>query len=90
MVTSIRKLVQFFLGDFNAADGAPVNIFSDPRALLQSASSPETRQQAQALLPVLQENQDELRRFGLQLVGRLTELQTGRALGWVRSRVAAI
>eukprot|EP00966_Prymnesium_polylepis_P255572 5904817-Prymnesium_polylepis.1 len=46
-------------------------------------------QQAQALLPVLRENQAEMRDFGLQIAGRLTELQTRRALGFVRERVAA-
>mmetsp|Transcript_61177 Transcript_61177/g.161846 ORF Transcript_61177/g.161846 Transcript_61177/m.161846 type:complete len:426 (+) Transcript_61177:996-2273(+) len=89
VVESIRKLVLFFLGDLAAADGAPVNVFLEPRALLQGVANAETRRQAQALLPVLQENQSELRTFGLQLLGRLTELQTARALGWVRQRVAA-
>lgn len=90
VVASIRKLVNFFLGDLSSSEGGtPVNVFADPRALLQSASSPETRRQAEALFPVLQENQVELRQFGLQLIGRLTELQAARALGWVRARVAA-
>jgi len=87
VVTSIRKLVLFFLGGTAADDAAQP---FDPRRLLQSASSAEARRQAQALLPVLRDNQAELRGFGLQLIGRLSELQTSRALGWVRSRVASI
>ena len=36
------------------------------------------------------ENQEEMRAFGLQIVGRLTELQTSRALGLIRDRVGGI
>ena len=53
-------------------------------------ASGATVEQARALLPVLQENQQEMRQFGLQIVGRLTELQTSRALGFLRDRVGAI
>ena len=38
-------------------------------------------------LPILREYQGEMRAFGLQIVGRLAELQTSRALGLVRSRI---
>ena len=46
--------------------------------------------QVQALLPVLRENQAEMRGFGLQIVRRLTELQASRALGLVSERVRPI
>ena len=46
--------------------------------------------QLRALLPVLQENQREMRAFALQIVGRLTELQASRGIGWVRDRVSVI
>lgn len=83
--------MQFFLGDFEGTAGGTGSIPATnlPTTLLAQAGSAETRRQLQALLPVLRENQVELRRFGLQLAGRLTELQASRALGWVRSRVAA-
>ena len=45
---------------------------------------------ARALLPVLQENQREMRNFALQIVSRLTELQAARAIGFARDRVAAL
>ena len=45
---------------------------------------------ARALLPVVRESQREMRGFALQIVGRLTELQTARSLGWVRDRVNAV
>ena len=49
-----------------------------------------TLTKAQALLPVLQENQAEMRQFGLRIVSRLAELQTSRALGYIRDRSAAL
>ena len=52
------------------------------------APDPDAVRRAQQLLPVLRENRVEMQRFGLQIVGRLTELQTSRALGWARDRVA--
>ena len=79
VITSIRKLIDFFLG--NAAPGE-----AQPGA---SPASAESLRQAQALLPVLQEYQQQMRAFGLQIVGRLAEKQTERALGWVRTQVAA-
>ena len=45
---------------------------------------------ARALLPVLRENQEEMRAFALQIAGRLTELQASRGIGWVRDRVAVL
>ena len=44
----------------------------------------------QALLPVIAENQVQMRRFGLQIVGRLAEKQTSRALGFLRSQAIKI
>ena len=55
----------------------------------RSANAAQVRT-ARALLPVLQENQVEMRAFALQIAGRLTELQAARGLGWVRDRVAVI
>uniref|UniRef100_A0A7S0IVG7 Protein kinase domain-containing protein n=1 Tax=Calcidiscus leptoporus TaxID=127549 RepID=A0A7S0IVG7_9EUKA len=78
VVTSIRKLVAFFLGD------------TQPQQLLSRAASAETLQQIQALLPVIADNRVQMRRFGLQIVGRLAEKQTSRALGFLRTQVAAI
>ena len=49
-----------------------------------------TLQKVRAVLPVLQENRAELQRFGLQIAGRLTELQTARAIGAVRERIATV
>ena len=50
-------------------------------------SATERLRTLQALLPVLRENQAELRAFGLQIVGRLAERQAARALGYVRDQV---
>lgn len=75
MVASIRKLVGFFLGD------------AAPATLLARAGSAESLQQVQAILPVLAENQREMRRFGTQIVGRLAEKQATRALGFLRAEI---
>mmetsp|Transcript_88838 Transcript_88838/g.162856 ORF Transcript_88838/g.162856 Transcript_88838/m.162856 type:complete len:841 (+) Transcript_88838:98-2620(+) len=85
VVESIRKLTAFFLGDLDltAAEGSAAPTSGGP--LSPDAASLE---QARALLPVLQENQVEMREFGLQIVSRLTELQTSRALDFLRDRVA--
>mmetsp|Transcript_11963 Transcript_11963/g.23278 ORF Transcript_11963/g.23278 Transcript_11963/m.23278 type:complete len:815 (-) Transcript_11963:359-2803(-) len=78
VVASIRKLIAFFLGD------------AQPSSMLSRAASAEALQQVQAILPILQENQQQMRRFGLQIVGRLAEKQAGRVLGYLRKQVAAI
>ena len=72
---NIRKLVVFFLGDVSASE------------TLASAGSAESVNQAQALVPLLVENQEDMRRFGLQIVGRLAELQAQRAIGFVREQL---
>eukprot|EP00310_Coccolithus_braarudii_P012979 CAMPEP_0183344758 /NCGR_PEP_ID=MMETSP0164_2-20130417/10350_1 /TAXON_ID=221442 /ORGANISM="Coccolithus pelagicus ssp braarudi, Strain PLY182g" /LENGTH=782 /DNA_ID=CAMNT_0025515807 /DNA_START=212 /DNA_END=2560 /DNA_ORIENTATION=- len=78
VVASIRKLVAFFLGD------------TQPQQLLSRAASTESVAQIQALLPVIAENQVAMRDFGLQIVGKLAEKQTSRALSFLRSQVAAM
>merc|ERR1712087_8367 len=78
VVSSIRKLVAFLLGD------------TQPQQLLSRAASVESLQQIQALLPVIADNQAQMRRFGLQIVGRLAEKQTSRAFSFLRSQIAAI
>jgi hypothetical protein len=75
VIASIRKLVSFFLGD------------AAPATLLARAGSAESLQQLQALLPVIAENQREMRRFGAQIVGRLAEKQATRALGFLRTEI---
>ena len=80
VVTSIRELVAFFLGDLTTtAELSTVNG--------GALRNPEQLRTLQALLPVLRENQAELRAFGLQIVGRLAERQAARALGYVRDQV---
>jgi len=91
VVASIRKLVDFFLGNLqlDGSDAAAADARSNNPALLQAlAPSADTLRQARALVPVLADNQIEMRRFGLQIVGRLTELQAARALSFVRDAVA--
>ena len=88
VVASIRKLVGFFLGDADgggAASAAASARSNNPLLLRSLAPDPAAVERAQALLPVLRDNQEEMRKFGLQIVGRLTELQASRALGWVRA-----
>jgi aarF domain-containing kinase len=81
VLKSIRKLTDFFLG----------NLDLDGESSTSSNGAPDagSLERARSLIPVLQENQEEMRLFGLQIVRRLTELQTSRALGFVRERVAA-
>ena len=78
VVENIRKLVTFFLG------GVP------PAEILTSAGSAESIRKAQALVPVLLDNQEDMRRFGLQILGRLAELQTKRVFGFVRKQVKTL
>lgn len=92
-VDSIRKLIAFFSGDVDltAADASAAAATSNEPAVLRSlAPDPASLAKARALLPVLRENQAEMRKFGLAIVGRLTELQANRAIGFLRDRVAAI
>jgi len=87
-IASIRKLTAFFAGDATTADDAAAAITSNQPEVLRSLSpDPAAVERARALLPVLQENQVEMRRFGLQIAGRLAELQTKRAVGYLRDRV---
>lgn len=92
VIASIRKLTDFFLGnlDLSGADAAATARSNNPAVLRGIAPDPAAVRQAQALLPVLRDNQLEMSRFGLQIVSRLTELQATRALGYVRKQVAAI
>ena len=88
---SIRKLTDFFLGDLDltAPEQSAASMSSnDPTVLRSLVPDQAAVRRAQSLIPVLQENQKEMRQFGLQIVGRLTELQTTRALGYVRDRAA--
>jgi hypothetical protein len=90
VLSSIRRLLDFFLGDLDAAstDQAAVLASSNSPAVLRSlVPDAGTLARGRALLPILQENQQDMRAFGLQIVGRLAELQTSRALGLVRSRI---
>lgn len=92
VVASIRKLVDFFLGnlDLTGQDAAADARSNNPAVLRGLSPDPVTVRQAQALLPVLRDNREEMSRFGLQIVGRLTELQASRALGLLRQQVATI
>ena len=102
VVDGIQRLTSFFLGDLDdaegssssAAEGAAAAARSNNPSLLRSLAPPQVDsqnvRQLRALLPVLQENQREMRAFALQIVGRLTELQASRGIGWVRDRVSVI
>mmetsp|Transcript_44155 Transcript_44155/g.103269 ORF Transcript_44155/g.103269 Transcript_44155/m.103269 type:complete len:341 (-) Transcript_44155:81-1103(-) len=88
---SIRKLVGFFAGDLELADDTAAAMTSNEPSVLRSlAPDPAALERARALLPVLQENQVEMRRFSTAIIGRLAELQTSRAIGLLRSRVGAM
>ena len=91
VVASIRKLTDFFLGNLDVGGvDALANARSNNPAVLQSlAPSAQSLQRARALLPVLADNQEEMTRFGLQIVGRLTEMQAARALSFARDAIAA-
>ena len=93
VLSSIRRLLDFFL-DGGAgvtqeeADQAAVLASSNSPAVLRSLVPDEaTLARGRTFLPILREYQGEMRAFGLQIVGRLAELQTSRALGLVRSRI---
>jgi hypothetical protein len=91
VLRSIRRLLDFFLGDTEAvaADGAAVSASSNSPAVVRALVPDEAAlARARALLPILRENQADMRAFGAKIVGRLAELQASRALGFVRSRVA--
>ena len=95
VVTSIRKLIAFFAGDLDLEAEAAAQSDSTPGVASSGtggarvSGTPDTAalQKARALLPVLQENRVEMQRFGAQIGIRLTELQTARAIGFVRDRV---
>merc|ERR1719424_1948604 len=91
VLSSIRRLLDFFLGDLDAAgtDPSPPPNSNSPAVLRSLVPDQAARARAVALLPILRENQQDMRAFGLTIVGRLAELQTGRALGLVRSRIGA-
>ena len=93
VLSSIRRLLDFFL-DGGAGvtqeevDQAAVLASSNSPAVLRSLVPDEaTLARGRTFLPILREYQGEMRAFGLQIVGRLAELQTSRALGLVRSRI---
>jgi len=108
VVSGIRKLTAFFLGDLQGleeeggggggggtgarpAETAAANANSNNPSLVRALDIDSTSvRRARALLPVLQENSEEMRAFALQIVGRLTELQTARAIGWARDTVKAL
>jgi aarF domain-containing kinase len=74
MVQQIRKLIQFFLGDFEVAttDGSNIS------------------QRLRVLLPIVREYARPLRDFGVLLVARLTEKNLSRGMRWlVESRAAS-
>lgn len=90
VLSSIRRLLDFFLGDLGAAstDQAAVLASSNSPAVLRSLVPDQaTLARGRTILPILREYQGQMRAFGLQIVGRLAELQTSRALGLVRSRI---
>jgi aarF domain-containing kinase len=92
VLSSIRRLLDFFLGDLDVAstDQAAVLASSNSPAVLRSLVPDQAAlARGRALLPILQENQQDMRAFGLQIVGRLVELQTSRALGLFRSRIGS-
>ncbi|EOD20485.1 hypothetical protein EMIHUDRAFT_427260, partial [Emiliania huxleyi CCMP1516] len=89
VLSSIRRLLDFFLGDLDAAGTDPPPNSNSPAVLRSLVPDQAARARAVALLPILRENQQDMRAFGLTIVGRLAELQTGRALGLVRSRIGA-
>jgi len=91
VVASIRKLTDFFLGNLDVGGvDALANARSNNPAVLQNlAPSAQSLQRARALLPVLADNREEMTRFGLQIVGRLTEMQAARALSFARDAIAA-
>ena len=90
VVASIRKLTDFFLGNLDvvAAADAELPRSNNPAVLGALAPSQGSLRQARALLPVLADNREEMQRFGVQIAGRLTELQAARALSFVRDAVA--
>lgn len=84
MLESIRKLIDFFLGNYDlATEGS-----ASPEGSNSDGQDAGTLDRARALLPVLQENQEEMRNFGSQIVSRLTELQASRALRFASERIA--
>merc|ERR1719324_1445087 len=92
VLSSIRRLLDFFLdggaGVTQEADQAAVLASSNSPAVLRSLLPDEAAlARGRTFLPILREYQGEMRAFGLQIVGRLAELQTSRALGLVRSRI---
>mmetsp|Transcript_4527 Transcript_4527/g.14396 ORF Transcript_4527/g.14396 Transcript_4527/m.14396 type:complete len:225 (+) Transcript_4527:1104-1778(+) len=91
VLSSIRRLLDFFLGDLDAAgtDSSPPPNSNSPAVLRSLVPDQAARARATALRPILRENQQDMRAFGLTIVGRLAELQTSRALGLVRSRIGA-
>ena len=92
VVDSIRRLTTFFLSGLEptAADALADARTNNPAMLRSLAPDAATLRRVQALVPVLREKQQPMRAFGVQIAGRLSELQASRALGWVRDTVAAI
>ena len=100
VVAALQKLIAFFAGDLDLESaaveqgeqaGGPQQPGSAAGGGGLAAVAPpdaETLQKVRAVLPVLQEHQAEMQAFGLEIVIRLTELQTARAFGFVRDRVA--
>ena len=94
VVDGIRRLTSFFFGEIDdgglRSDAAATTSSGNGFGLNSPSIDQASVRRARALLPVVQENQAEMRNFALQIVGRLTELQTSRGLGWVRDRVAVL
>ena len=95
VLASIRKLLAFFAGEYDPTADADVVSASTGGGTSATASGswtltgldPATLEQAQELLPVLQEYRIESRDFAAQIVARLAELQASRAIGFFRDRV---
>ena len=75
VVSSISKLLAFLLGETN------------PESLIAGSSTRERARRLQAILPILAENQIQMRDFGAKILGRLVEKQTSRTLGVLRESI---
>jgi aarF domain-containing kinase len=59
-------------------------LFKEPENSQSTADNRERLQRLQQLAPLVTENAEEIRRFSLQVSGRLAERQTARSFGWLR------
>lgn len=77
VVENISRLIQFLLGNYNSAN--PTFGSAADRAM--------QARQLQALIPVLSDYSEPMRRFGLQIFTALAEKQTGRAFAWAKEQL---